>query len=252
MKGVLICGGSGTRLRPLTDITNKSLLPVYNKPLLEYPLQTLRHAGIKDVMVITGPEHIDQIKAFLGGTNVGEGSRFGPGTNFGSSERFGCSFQYIVQQKPDGIAQALGLAEDFAKGESVCAILGDNVFFDDLAPEISAFKKGGHVFLKEVPDAERFGVAEVDAAGKVVSIEEKPAKPKSKFAITGCYVYDNRCFDVIRNLKPSARGEYEITDVSRWYMNHGELTASVLQDEWVDAGTFESLHRAAVLARERQ
>lgn len=234
MKGVLICGGSGTRLRPLTEITNKSLLPVYDRPLVEYPLKTLTGAGIQDIIVISGNEHIDQMASYLG-----------------SGARFGCKFSYRVQEKPEGIAQALGMAESFADGDSVCAILGDNIYFDDLASAIRSFKNGGHVFLKEVPDAERFGVAELKN-GSVISIEEKPKKPKSKYAVTGCYVYDSRCFEIIRNLKPSARGEFEITDVSRWYMEKGELTASVLKDEWIDAGTFESLFRAAETVRKRR
>lgn len=242
MKGVLICGGTGSRLKPLTDITNKSLLPVYDKPLILYPLQVLLDAGIQDIAVVTGTEHMDQIASFLG-----------------SGSRFGCEFAFKVQDKPGGIAQALGLAEEFADGEPVCAILGDNVHFDDLSPVIRAFKNGAHVFLKKVPDPERFGVAELSEKLKVksekcqvISIEEKPEKPKSNYAITGCYVYDARCFDVIRNLKPSARGEYEITDVSRWYMEQGTLTASVLQDEWIDAGTFDSLLKAAVEVRKRK
>lgn len=239
MKGVLICGGSGTRLRPLTDITNKSLLPVYDRPLVEYPLKTLVGAGITEIAVISGTEHIEQMERYLG-----------------SGERFGCRLGYCVQQQPQGIAQALGMAEAFVDGDSVCAILGDNIHFDDLTPAITAFNssaglRGGHVFLKEVPDAERFGVAEIDADGKVTSIEEKPKKPKSNFAVTGCYLYDHRCFEVIRNLQPSARGEFEITDVSRWYLERSELTASILKDEWIDAGTFESLYRAASVVRER-
>jgi glucose-1-phosphate thymidylyltransferase len=136
-------------------------------------------------------------------------------------------------------------------GDTVCAILGDNIYFDDLAQPIQGFKSGGHVFLKHVPDVERFGVAEVTAQGEVISIEEKPKNPKSNLAVTGCYLYDHRCFDVIKQLQPSARGEYEITDVSAWYLQKSELSASILKQEWIDAGTFESLHRAAVLVRER-
>lgn len=233
MKGVLICGGTGSRLRPLTDITNKSLLPVYDKPLICYPLRVLLDVGITSIAVVTGPEHMEQMTAFLG-----------------SGERFGCAFAYMVQEKPGGIAQALGLAEDFVDGESCCAILGDNIFFDDLAPVIKHFSGGAHVFLKEVPDPQRFGVAEMDGE-EVVSIEEKPKKPKSNLAVTGCYLYDERCFEVIRSMKPSTRGELEITDVSRKYLDENALTATVLQDEWVDAGTFESLYRAAALVRER-
>ncbi len=234
MKGVLICGGTGSRLRPLTEITNKSLLPVYDRPLLLFPLQTLVDGGVRDIIVISSNEHIDQMASFLG-----------------SGERFGCKFSYRVQDRPGGIAQALGMAEEFAAGDSVCAILGDNVYFDNLAPTIANFTTGAHLFLKAVPDAQRFGVAEM-RGDRVISIEEKPLVPKSNLAVTGCYLYDNRCFDVIRNLKPSARGELEITDVSRWYVEKGELQADLLKEEWVDAGTFESLHRAATLVRQRE
>ncbi|PIQ76809.1 spore coat protein [Candidatus Peregrinibacteria bacterium CG10_big_fil_rev_8_21_14_0_10_49_24] len=234
MKGVLICGGSGTRLRPLTEVTNKSLLPVYDKPLVMYPLQIMLDAGIQDIIVISGTEHIDQIASFLG-----------------SGSRFDCRFSYRVQDEPKGIAQALGMAEEFADSDNVCAILGDNIYFEDLSPQIRAFKSGGHIFTKEVTDPERFGVVELD--GNIpISIEEKPLKPKSNFAVTGCYVYDSRCFEVIRNLKPSKRGELEITDVTKWYLEQGELTASILQDKWIDAGTFESLHKAACEVRARK
>ena len=234
MKGILICGGTGSRLRPLTDITNKSLLPVYNRPLIQYPLETLLHAGITDIAVITGPEHIDQITNYLG-----------------SGAKFNASFAFKVQDKPGGIAEALGLAEEFADGSDICALLGDNIFFDDLTPIIQNFKTGGHVFLKEVPDPERFGVAEMKG-DHVIGIEEKPTEPKSNYAITGCYIYDHRCFEIIRNLKPSPRGELEITGVSKGYLETGELTATVLQKEWIDAGTFESLFEAARLVRDQK
>lgn len=234
MKGILICGGTGSRLRPLTDITNKSLLPVYDRPLITYPLQTLLDAGITDICVITGPEHIDQITNFLG-----------------SGERFGAKFTFTVQTKPGGIAQALGLAESFADGSDICALLGDNIFFDDISPVIKNFKKGGHIFLKEVSDPKRFGVAGLDGE-RVTSLEEKPDSPKSNFAVTGCYVYDKDCFEIIRNLKPSPRGELEITDVSKGYLDRNELNASVLQKEWIDAGTFESLFEAARLVRDQR
>ena len=233
MKGILICGGTGSRLRPLTDITNKTLLPIYDRPLITYPLKVLQDAGIEEVMIVSGTEHIDQIAEFLG-----------------SGEKFNCAFSYTVQKKPEGIAQALGLAESFADEDSICALLGDNIYFDDLAPKIKSFEKGGHIFLKEVDDPERFGVVEVKG-DKVISIEEKPSEPKSNLAHTGCYVYDSRCFEIAKNLTPSARGELEITDISKWYMDQGELKASILNDEWIDAGTFESLFRAAELARDR-
>lgn len=234
MKGVLICGGTGSRLRPLTDITNKSLLPVYDKPLLLYPLQVLLDAGIKEIAIVTGTEHMDQMAEFLN-----------------ADSRFDCTFTFLIQEKPGGIAQALGLAEDFAHGDSICAILGDNVYFDDLSPMIQSFEGGGHIFLKEVHDPERFGVAELDG-DTVVSLEEKPSSPKSNYAVTGCYIYEGGCFDAIKNLQPSARGEYEITDLGKVYLEKGELKASILQDEWIDAGTFESLFQAAQIVRERK
>jgi len=221
-------------LAPLTDITNKSLLPVYNKPLIHYPLQILLDAGIKDIIIISGTEHIDQIAEYLG-----------------SGSKFGCTFTFKVQEKAGGIAQALGLAADeFDDGESVCAILGDNIYFDDLSAHIQSFNGGGHVFLKEVDDPNRFGIAEL-SDGKVVSVEEKPSEPKSNLAITGCYIYDNRCFEIIKNMKPSARGEFEITDVTDWYLQHGELTATTLKEDWIDAGTFESLFLAASKVRDQ-
>lgn len=241
MKGILICGGTGSRLKPLTDITNKSLLPVYDKPLIHYPLDILLRAGITDIAVITGPEHMDQITKYLG-----------------SGTKFGCTFAFKVQEKPGGIAQALGLAKEFVDGDSCCVILGDNVFFDDLTPEIKAFQSGAHLFLKEVADPERFGVASITKSGKrkseitILSVEEKPQTPQSNLAVTGCYLYDHRCFDIIANLQPSARGELEITAVSDWYVKNAQITATILQDEWIDAGTFESLFRTAQIVRSRR
>lgn len=234
MKGILICGGTGTRLRPLTNILNKSLLPVYHRPLIEYPLGVLLDAGIKDIAVVTGTEHLDQMTGFLV-----------------SGSQFDCEFTFKVQEKAGGIAQALGLAEEFAEGENICAILGDNIFFDDISEPIKNFKEGGHVFLKEVEDPERFGVVQVEG-DKAKSIEEKPVEPKSNYAQTGCYLFDNKCFDVIKELKPSPRGELEITDVARWYLDNEELAFTLLEEEWIDAGTFESLFKAAGLVRDRR
>ncbi len=234
MKGVLICGGTGSRLKPLTDVTNKSLLPVYDRPLIEYPLDIMRKAGIREIAIVTGSENMGQITDYLG-----------------SGAKMGCSFAYKVQDTPSGIAQALGLAEKFAAGDDCCVILGDNVFFGDIAQTIHDFKGGAHLFLKELPDCKRFGVATLDG-DNVTSIEEKPLKPKSNYAVTGCYVYDARCFDIIKNLQPSARGELEITDVSKWYVENGEAKATILEDEWIDAGTFESLFRATALVRQRK
>lgn len=234
MKGVLICGGTGSRLKPLTDVTNKSLLPVYDRPLIEYPLDIMRSAGIHDIAIVTGSENMGQITDYLG-----------------SGAKMDCSFAYKVQDTPSGIAQALGLAEKFAAGDDCCVILGDNVFFGDVASVIRDFKGGAHLFVKELDDCKRFGVATMDG-DRVTGIEEKPLKPKSNLAVTGCYVYDARCFEIIKNLKPSARGELEITDVSKWYVENGEAKATILDDEWIDAGTFESLYRATELVRRRK
>lgn len=258
MKGILICGGSGTRLRPLTEKTHKSLLPIGGKPMIFYPLQILLKAGIKEIMLVTGPEHSGAFMQYLG-----------------SGAKFGCSFTYRIQDKPKGIAQALGMAEAFADESPICALLGDNIFGEDLSKHIHSWSgQGGHLFLKEVTDPERFGVATLrDAPPRhgepveprggapqepalssskgdthdVLSLEEKPTKPKSNLAVTGCYLYDSRCFEIIRNLRPSARGELEITDVSKKYLAWGELTATVLRKEWVDAGTHEALKRAEEL-----
>ncbi len=234
MKGVLICGGSGSRLKPLTDITNKSLLPVYDKPLILYPLEVLLRASITEIAIVTGNEHMDQMAKFLG-----------------DGKAFGCTFHYIKQDQPRGIAHALSLTEEFSQGESVCAILGDNVFFDDLSTIIKNFTTGAHLFLKAVHDPERFGVATIKE-NRIESIEEKPAKPQTNLAVTGCYLYDARCFDFIRTMKPSSRGELEITDVSRFFVEQGQAIGTMLEQEWIDAGTFESLFRAAEIVRSKK
>ena len=232
MKGVLICGGKGTRLLPLTAKTHKSLLPVGGKPMVLYPLQVLLDAGITEIMLITGPEFAGDFMQFLG-----------------SGAKWNCSFTYRIQDEPKGIAQALGMAAAFADDKPICALLGDNIFADNLSKHIHNFSgKGAHLFVKEVSDPERFGVAELQGE-KVISLEEKPKKPKSNLAVTGCYLYDSRCFDIIKTLPPSARGELEITDVSKQYLAWGELTATVLTGEWIDAGTHESLKRAEELVQ---
>lgn len=232
MKGVILAGGLGTRLAPSTKVTNKHLLPVYNKPMIYYPLDTLLQAGIEEILIISGPEFAGHFLRLLG-----------------SGKEFGCRFSYEIQDEPGGIAEALGLAESFVDDDNVTAILGDNWFLDDLSEPIKNFTKGAHVFLKEVPDAERFGVAELKNM-QVLSIEEKPAKPKSPYAVTGCYIYDNRVFDIIRSLKLSARGQLEITDVGNAYIERRELRATLLEGFWSDMGTFESLHRASEKARQ--
>ncbi len=231
MKGIIIAGGNGTRLRPLTYVTNKHLLPVYNKPMIYYPLETVRQAGITDIMIISGREHAGHFLHLLG-----------------SGKDVGLKLSYEVQEEAGGIAQALGLAKDFAGDSQIMAILGDNIFEDDavLAKAVEDFqkqKKGAKIFLKKVPDAERFGVAEISGK-KIVSIEEKPKKPKTDYAVTGLYLYDPQVFSIIETLKPSGRGELEITDVNNAYVSQGTMTYEVLDGEWTDAGSFDSLLRA--------
>lgn len=231
MKGIILAGGTGSRLYPLTKVTNKHLLPVYDKPMIYYPLQTLIHAGIEDIMIISGRGHAGHFLELLG-----------------SGAELGVHLTYEIQEEAGGIAQALGLAEDFADKEPVTVILGDNIFQDKVRNEVKSFESGAKIFLKEVPDANRFGVAEIKE-DKIISIEEKPSAPKSNLAVTGLYVYDSRVFDIIHTLKPSGRGELEITDVNNEYINMGEMNFSVLLGFWSDAGTFESLFRASELVR---
>ena len=217
---------------PLTKVTNKHLLPIYNKPMIYYPLQTLINAGIKDILIISGPGHAGHFVNLLG-----------------SGKKFGIRLSYEIQDEAGGIAQALGLAEKFADDGPVCVILGDNIFEDKI--NIDDFKEGAKIFLKEVPDPNRFGVAEVNEECKVMSIEEKPENPRSNLAVTGLYIYDNKVFDIIKTLKPSARGELEITDVNNYYILNGKIDAVKLQGYWTDAGTFESLFRANRLIKEK-
>lgn len=233
MKGIVLAGGSGTRLSPLTEVTNKHLLAVYNKPMVFYPIQTLLSTGIKDILIVSSPDHAGSFLKLLG-----------------SGEKFGAKFSFKVQEGGSlGIAHALNLARDFANGDDMAVILGDNIFEDSFAEAVSSFKGGARIFLKEVEDAKRFGVAEI-VDGKVVAIEEKPSKPKSNFAQTGLYLYDQRVFEIIDSLDFSARGELEITDVNNQYIEWGEMDAVFVDGSWTDAGTFESLYRANMLARE--
>jgi glucose-1-phosphate thymidylyltransferase len=230
MRGVVLAGGTGSRLLPLTKVTNKHLLPVYDKPMISYPIQTMVNAGILDVLLVTG------------GRNAGEFLRLlGDGRTLGLNR-----LHYTYQEGEGGIAQALGLAERFAEGGPICVILGDNIIERNICRAVERFRqqeRGAKILLKQVPDAQRFGVAEV-RGDYVVRIEEKPRVPKSDFAVTGFYLYDNSVFDKIRRLKPSARGELEITDVNNFYIEEGTLTCEVLDGWWTDAGTFESLLRA--------
>jgi glucose-1-phosphate thymidylyltransferase len=233
MKGVILAGGTGSRLFPLTKVTNKHLLPVGREPMIYHPVRKLTGAGIDEILVVTGVDHMGDVVNLLG-----------------SGREFGCRFTYKVQDEAGGIAQALGLAENFAARAPLCVILGDNVFEDSIAPVAERYRqqgRGARVVLKKVPDPHRFGVAEVKD-GKIVSIEEKPKRPRSDLAVTGVYLYDGGVFDLVRVLKPSARGELEITDVNNGYLERGELRYDVFQGWWTDAGTFESLRRASDLA----
>lgn len=234
MKGILLAGGDGTRLRPMTQTTNKHLLPVYNKPMIFYPLQTLVDAGIKEIMVVAGGEHMGAIAELLGDGNI-----------------VCADLTYKVQRCAGGIAQAIGLTERFVSRDRFAVILGDNVFLDDkLSGYVRSFEDnryGACLFLKEVPDANRFGVAEIN--GDLVGIEEKPKNPKSNLAVTGLYLYDSDVFDIIRTLQPSARGELEVTDINNTYIRKGAATFHVLRGHWTDAGTPESLYNATTLVR---
>lgn len=236
MKGIILAGGTGSRLYPLTKVTNKHLLPVGRKPMIYHPIGKLVSAGIKEILIVTGIEHMGDIVSLLG-----------------SGKAFGCRFTFKVQDEAGGIAQALSLAENFAGDDLMTVILGDNIFEDDLTPFVKAFekqKKGAKVLLKEVPDPKRFGVVELKS-DKIVSIEEKPKRPKSNYAVTGMYFYDPEVFDIIRKLKPSRRGELEISDVNNAYLKKGKLTCDVLSGWWSDAGTFESLEKATLLTEGR-
>ncbi len=234
MKGIILAGGSGSRLNPLTKVTSKQLLPVYNQPMVYFPLSTLIRAGIKDILIIISPDHAGDFVNLLG-----------------SGKQFGARFAYEVQDKPEGLSQAFLIGEDFIGNDSVAMILGDNIFTHDFGPAIRSFKGGGMVFAKQVPDAHRFGIIEFDQGGKVLSIEEKPQHPKSDFAQVGLYVFDNRVVSFAKSLKPSPRGELEIVDLVKKYLEIGELRAERLEGEWIDAGTIESLHKAACLVREK-
>jgi glucose-1-phosphate thymidylyltransferase len=236
MKGVVLAGGTGSRLNPLTRVTNKHLLPVYDKPMVNYPIQTLVNAGIHEILLVTG------------GKNAGDFLRLlGNGRDFGLKH-----LNYTYQEGEGGIAEALGLAEYFAGDGPICVVLGDNIIENDICQAVESFKKqkdGAKILLKEVEDADRFGVAEI-RGDRIVGIEEKPKKPKSNYAVVGIYLYDATVFEKINRLKPSSRGELEITDVNNLYIAEGKLTYEVLDGWWTDAGTFESLLRANNLVAE--
>jgi glucose-1-phosphate thymidylyltransferase len=232
MKGIILAGGTGSRLFPLTKITNKHLLPVYDKPMICYPLETLVSAGIEEILIVSGRGHVGHFLELLG-----------------SGSKDGIRLSYEIQEGAGGIAQALGLARHFADNDDVTVILGDNIYEDSVRDAVQSFHSGARVFLKEVPDAQRFGVAEISGE-KIVSIEEKPQHPKSNLAVTGLYIYDDEVFDVIKDLKPSQRGELEITDVNNEYIRKGAMTFSRLHGFWSDAGTFDSLLRAGMIVQQ--
>ncbi len=237
MKGVILAGGLGTRLMPCTKVTNKHLLPVYDKPMIYYPLKTLVSAGLEDIMIVTGGNYAGDFLRLLGN-----------GQEFGLKD-----ISYTYQEGEGGIADALKLTENFIDNDKVIVMLGDNIIEDDISDAIKEFKKqerGARIFLKEVSDPERFGVAEI-REGNVINIEEKPKKPRSNYAVAGLYMYDSDVFKIIGTLKPSERGELEITDVNNEYIRRGIMTYSILKGWWSDAGTsFEALFRASHLIRE--
>ncbi|MEX2672041.1 MAG: sugar phosphate nucleotidyltransferase [Phycisphaeraceae bacterium] len=237
MKGIILAGGLGSRLRPLTLVTNKHLLPVYDRPMIYYPVQCLLNAGINEILIVTGGEHAgDFLKLLKNGKHLGVKH-----------------LEYAYQEGEGGIADALQLAEEFADGEKVCVILGDNIIEGNIKKAAGDFftqPSGAKLLLKEVDDPERFGVAELDDSGAVTNIVEKPKKPKSNLAVTGIYFYDADVYDICRTLEPSGRGELEITDVNNAYLKRGDLSHEVLEGWWTDAGTFESLHRASNLVRD--
>lgn len=233
MKGIVLAGGNGRRLGDLTEVTNKHLLAVYDKPMVFFPIRTLLDCGIRDILIVSGRDRVGGFLSLLG-----------------SGRKFGANFTYKVQDEAGGIAEALSLAKDFVGDENAAVILGDNIFEDDLGRYVRAFegRLGAHIFLKEVVDANRFGVAELDGE-RVISIEEKPLRPRSNYAVSGFYLYDSSVFDIVKHLKPSGRHELEITDVNNAYIVRGQMTATILQGDWTDAGTFESLYHANMLAR---
>ncbi|MFZ5982432.1 MAG: sugar nucleotidyltransferase [Patescibacteria group bacterium] len=237
MKGIILSGGANTRLYPLTTTTSKQLLPVYDRQMIFYPLDILIKAGIREILIIVAPEHSGQYLNLLG-------SIF---------EKYDVKLEFRVQKSPKGLADAFIVGETFIDNDNVTMILGDNIFEDNLADNIKSFEKGGMIFAKEVSDdPSRYGIVEFDESGKVISIEEKPENPKSNFCVVGAYTYDSRVIEVAKNLKPSVRGEIEITDVNNKFLEMGELQVKKIEGAWLDAGTFDSLLEAGIVVKERE
>lgn len=226
MKGIILAGGNATRLRPLTKITSKQLLPVYNKPMIFYPIETLFKGGIKDILIIVAPNYAGHFLNLLG-----------------SGREFDAKFTYEIQEEPRGLADAFIVGEDFIREDNVTMILGDNIFEDDFREQIQNFQGGGHIFAKEVTDPEKSAVVEFDTDGNVLSVVEKPTEPKSNYAVPGIYIFDKRASEFAKNLKPSGRGELEIVELYMQYLKTNELKVSVLDGWWEDAGTFDGLLR---------
>jgi len=235
MKGIILAGGSGTRLLPLTKVTSKQLLPIYDRPMIHYPLETLRRAGIVDILFIVAPDHAGDFLKYLG-----------------SGKDFNCHFSYEIQDRPQGIAQAFQIGEDFLDDDNVTLILGDNLFEDDFTQAIQSFETGGRIFAKKVSDPERFGVVEFDENNRAISIEEKPSQAKSDYCVTGLYIYDHTVKEKIKQLSFSDRGELEITDLNNLYLKEGTLDVAFVKGSWFDTGTFESMHAASLFAREKR
>lgn len=234
MKGIILSGGSGTRLRPLTKITSKQLLPVYHRPMIYYPLNTLIKAGIKEILIIIAPERAGDYLNLLG-----------------SGKEFGVKFTYEIQDKPEGLAQAFLIGEKFIDEDDVVMILGDNIFEDDFSEDIKNFKGGAKIFAKKVPDPERFGVVKFNNQMRAEKIIEKPQEYLSNYAVTGLYIYDHRVIQVAKEIKASPRGELEITDVNNWFLEKNEMEVAEVKGEWLDAGTFDSLLKAQNFAKEK-
>lgn len=234
MKGIILAGGSATRLRPCTKITSKQLLPIYNRPMIYYPLNTLIKAGIKEILIIIAPDYAGQFLRLLG-----------------NGKEFGVKFTYEIQDSPRGLADAFIIGDKFIGDDNVTMILGDNIFEDDFTDDIKSFKKGGKVFAKKVTDPERFGVVRFDKNMKADKIVEKPKEWISDCAVTGLYIYDNRVVEAAKNVKPSERGEIEITELHNWYLEKDELEVAMVNGAWLDAGTFDTLLEAQILAKEK-